>query len=466
MKKFFAFAVLLGLCLLGMSCGSSNSSLSQNSNSQASVFVTGEDAPASSVVGFNVTIDSLTLNNGTSTVSAISSPEAVDFARLMGLRTLLGFNSIPQGTYDSVTFTFENSNPAPVISYIDMTTNPPSVKTMNGTFSQTTVTVPFPAGKPLVVGSSGLVGLHIDFDVEDSLVTSGGQITGTINPVINVAAVSASDEMGEITEFTGNVASTSSSSNSFQMQGPYGMPRTIDVNSSTQYNGSNSLGTLTADAIVSVIGTVQADGSILATYVELITTDKAFISGRILAVSPTSGPVTSVTMWVGEELGTSGVIPVDTVQTIPLSSVTNYEVCFFDNWLTQQVFNNTSLVVGQRIFIGGSISGGTFTPDMVSLRRQGVVGALVTNSVTVTGGTGSNQGYFQMQNDALMSYSAGGAFTVFTGDATIFENINGLSGLASAGTPNLIARGLVFKNSLTGKPVVVAGRVRVLPAGQ
>ena len=71
-----------------------------------------------------------------------------------------------------------------------------------------------------------------------------------------------------------------------------------------------------------------------------------------------------------------------------------------------------------------------------------------------------------MQNDALMSYSAGGAFTVFTGDPTIFENIHGLSGLASAGTPNLIARGLVFKNALTDKPIVVAARVRVLPAGQ
>ena len=71
-----------------------------------------------------------------------------------------------------------------------------------------------------------------------------------------------------------------------------------------------------------------------------------------------------------------------------------------------------------------------------------------------------------MQNDALMSYSAGGAFTVFTGDLTIFENIDGLSGLASAGTPNLVARGLVFKSALTGKPIVVAGRVRVLPAGQ
>jgi len=381
MKKFFVIALLLGLCRMGTSCGSSNSSSSQNSNSnsQASVFVTGEDAPASSVVGFNVTIDSLTLNSGTSTVSAISSPEAVDFARLMGLRTLLGFNTIPQGTYNSVTFTFENSNSAPLISYVDMTTTPPSVKTLTGSFSQTTVTIPFPSGKPLTVSSNGLVGLHVDFDVDDSLVTSGGQITGTINPVISIAAVSASQELGKITEFTGNVVSTTSASNSFQMQGPYGMPRTIDVNSSTEYNGSNSLGTLTTDGIVSVIGTVQADGSILAKYVELITTDKAFVSGRILAVNPTSGPLTSVTMWIGEEVGTSGVYPVDTVQTLDLSNVNpnNYEVCFFDNWLTQQVFNNTALVVGQRIFIGGSVSGSTFTPDMVSLRRQGVVGALV-----------------------------------------------------------------------------------------
>jgi hypothetical protein len=465
MKKFFAFAVMLGVSLLGLGCGSKPSSPGSNSNSQnGSVFVTGEDAPASAVVGFNVTIDSLTLNNSNSTVSAISSPEAVDFARLMGLRTLLGFNTIAPGTYTSVTFTFENTNPAPAISYVDMTTNPPSVKRLQGSFSQTTVTVPFPAAAPLVVSGNGLAGLHIDFDVEDSLAMSGGQITGVINPVIKVAAVSASDEVGEITDFTGNVVSTSSTS--FQMQGPYGMPRTIDVNSSTQYNGSNSLGTLAANAIVSVIGTIQADGSILAKYVELITADNAFISGRILAVNPTSGPVTSVTMWVGEEVGTSGVIPVDTVATIDLSGVTTYDICFFDNWFTQQVFSNTSLVVGQRIFIGGTVTGGVFTPDMVSLRRQGVFGALVLNSVTATGNTGSNQGYFQMQNDALMSYSAGGPFTVYTGDGTFFENINGLSGLALAGTPNLVARGLVFKNSVTGKPIVVAGRVRVLPPGQ
>ncbi len=465
MKRALLFALVLAIAAMIGCGGASNTNQNLTQNNSGAVFVTGEDAPASSVVGFNVTIDQITLNNGTSTVSALPGPEAVDFARLMGLRTLLAFNTIPKGTYNSVTFTFENTNPAPVISYINLSPTP-SVQTLKGSFTQTTVTVTFPSGAPLVVSNNGLAGLRIDFNVGDSLQTSGGQITGIINPVISISAVSASDEVGEINDFTGNVVSVGS--NSFQMQGPFGVTRTIDVNSSTQYNGSNSLGTLTVNAVVSVIGRMQADGSILAKFVDVVTADKAFVSGRVLAVNPSMGPVTSVSMWIGEELGTSAVLPVDTVQTINLSGVTRYDICFFDNFLTNFLFDNQSLVVGQRIFIGGTVSGGVFTPDFVSLRRQGVVGALVSGSVTVTGGTGSNVGSFQMQNDALMSYSAGGAFTVYTGNATVFENIDGLSGLAAAGTPNLIARGLVFKdpNSITPKPFVVAGRVRVLPIGQ
>jgi len=466
MNRIVKLLVLSAALALLVACANSNNSQTGTTgNQQGALFVTGEDAPVSSVVGFNVTINSITLNNSSTTVQAMTTPTAVDFGRLMGLRSLLAFNTIPQGTYTSATFTFA-TNPAPLISYVDLSANPISVQELTGTLNQTTVTVPFPSGAPLAVSSNGLVGLHMDFDIRDSLVVNGSnQITGAINPVLTVQAVSASDDVGQITEFTGNVVSTDTNSNSFLMQGPYGFQETIDVNASTQYNGSNSLSTLTPDAIVSVVGTVQADGSILASGVELISTDKAFISGRILAVNPTSGPVQTVTMWVGEELGTSGVIPVDTVQTIDLSGVSTYDICFFDNLLTQQAFNDASLVVGQRIFVGGTVSGGVFTPDMVSLRRQGVVGALVSGSVTITGGNGSNQGYFQMQNDALMSYAAGGPFTVLTGNATDFENIDGLAGLQAAGTPNLISRGLVFKNPNNGKPVVVAGHVRVLPTG-
>jgi Domain of unknown function (DUF5666) len=272
--------------------------------------------------------------------------------------------------------------------------------------------------------------------------------------VLDVMAVSASDELGQITEFLGNVVSVGS--NSFLMQGPYGFQEVIDIGPNTQFNGSTSLSSLTVNGIVDVEGTVQADGSILASDVELITTDKAFISGRILAIS--SGPV--VTMFVGEELGASATIPVDSIYTVDLTQVSSYDICFIDNWFTNELFGPASLVVGQRIFVGGTYQSNTFTPDMVSLRRQGVVGSLVQGSVKITSG---NVGSFEMQNDALMSYSAGGAFVVDTVNQTQFVNIDGLSGLQAAGAANLVARGLVLYDPTTQKPVVWSHVVRVLP---
>jgi hypothetical protein len=384
----------------------------------------------------------------------------VDFGQLVGLRSLLGFNTVAAGTYTSATFTFATS-PAPSINYVDLSTTPPSVGTATGTLSNATVTVAFPSGAPLVVGSNGLAGLHMDFNLRQSLAMSNGNLTitnGTIavTPSIDVMAVSASSNLGQINEFIGNVVSVNTAANTFVLQGPYGFQETIDVSSSTDYNASNSLSTLVTNGIVCVEGTVQADGSILAASVEQITTDKAFISGRILAVSP--GPV--VTMFVGEELGTSATIPADSVYTVNLSTVSQYEICFIDNWFTSELFSGSSLVVGQRIFVGGTYQSNAFIPDMVSLRRQGVIGSLVANSVSITS---DNLGSYQMQNDLLMSYSAGGPFTVYTGNLTTFVNINGLSGLQAAGAVNLVSRGLVFYDPNTSKPIVWAGLVNVLP---
>ena len=449
---------LLALALFGCSGASSNSN--SNDSNPSPMFITGEDAPVSSVVAFNITIDKITLNNKTSTVTALDTPTAVDFGRLVGLRSLLGFNMVTPGVYTSATVTFEASSPAPTVNYVDLTTTPPSLGMATGVLSTSTVTVSFPAGKPLTVSGNGLAGLHMDFDLRDSLaIDNNGQLiinNGQINiaPKLDVMAVSASDELGQITYFLGNVVSVGS--DSFVMQGPYGFQEVIDVNSNTQFNGSNSLSSLTPNDIVCIEGTVQADGSTLASSVELITTDKAFISGRILAIS--SGPV--VTMFVGEEMGTSATIPVDSVYTVDLNQVSHYDICFIDNWFTNELFGPNSLVVGQRIFVGGTYQSNVFTPDMVSLRRQGVVGSLVQGSVNITSG---NIGSFAMQNDALMSYSAGGPFTVYTVNQTQFVNIDGLSGLQAAGAANLVARGLVFYDPTTQKPVVWSHVVRVLP---
>lgn len=71
-----------------------------------------------------------------------------------------------------------NQQQPPVISYVDLSTTAPSLQTLNGSFSQTVVTRPFPTGRPWVVISHGLAEWRIDFDIEDSLAT-----TGTPNPI-------------------------------------------------------------------------------------------------------------------------------------------------------------------------------------------------------------------------------------------------------------------------------------------
>jgi len=458
---------LAGIALVGCGGGTGSATFSGNPQSGA-VYVTGEDAPLSSVVSLNLTINSITLSGQNNSPQLVSSPFTVDFARLVGLREPLAFNAVPADTYSSATFVLSS----PVIDYISAV-NPPQVTTLNGTFTSptstspqtTSVTVNFPT--PMVVGSNGLAGVHTEFDIRRSLAVDGsGQITGVITPVMFVQAVKAIDPEGQITDLTGSVVSVNTASNSFVLQGPFGHQFTIDVNGSTNFNQGFTLSSLpTSGGFVALQGTVQQDGSVLASDVEFITTDLAFVSGRILAINPTSGPVQTVTLWVGETGGgTSGLI--DTVQTMNVSAVNVFDICFFNNsWFSpNNLFGNSSMLVGQRIFIGGTFNSPTFTPDMISLRRQGVHGLVVPGSVTVTSG---NAGNFQLLNSGLLGMSLGGPLTVNTGAGTLFfqgnSNTATLSDLQTASATTsvpVVARGLVLKDSTSGNPVLWAHRVR------
>jgi hypothetical protein len=417
------------------------------------------------VVGFDVTINSITLNGNNGSPQVLSAATTVDFARLLGLRSPLAFSAVPADTYNSATFSLSN----PVISYVDMSTTPPTMSTINGQFSpttgsatQTTVKVNFPS--PMVVGTNGLAGLRMEFDIRQSVAVDGnGQVTGMVNPTIYANAVKASDSNGQVTDLVGGLVSVNAAANSFVIQGPYGRQLTIDVNSSTQFNSGWNINDLATPAFIGVQGSFQADGSLMASNVEVITTSQAFLSGRVLAVNPTSGPVQQITLWVGET-SADLVSDVDTIQTIDVSAVTQYDMCFFDNLFTNALFNNSTVIVGQRIFIGGSYSSNVFTPQMISLRFQGVYGTLTQGSVNIVSG---NVGSFQLQNNALIGYSLGGGpLTLGTGNGTLFINTTGLSALQSSGSTPLVAGGLLFVNPTTNTPVMAAAVVAVPPQSQ
>lgn len=461
MKRFFALGVLLALSIIGLGCGASNNSqLSQDQS--GNVFLTGEDAPLASVVGFNVTLNSVTLNaQDGSTATVISSPVTVDFARLLGLRSPLAFNSVAANTYTSATFVLAN----PVISYVDMTQNPPALNQLNGTFPNNqnpySVTVNFPTA--MVVGANGLAGLKMEMDIRQSVaVDSNGQITGAVNPVIYVRATRASDPDGQVTDLLGGLVSVNTGNNSFVLQGPYGHQLTVYVNGSTSFNSGWNIDDLATPAFVAVQGYFQADGSLMATGVEVVTTAHSFVSGRVLAETTNgSGQVQTVTMWIGET-GADMVSYVDTIQTINVSAVTTYDICFLSGPVLNAVFNDTSVVVGQRIFIGGSFASNVFTPQMISLRLQGIYGTFVPGSVTVSNG---NAGSFELSNNGLVGYSAGGPVTVNTYNFTSFFNLTGLGQLqTTSGAIPVVARGLLLEDQVSGSPEMYAGWVATTPS--
>jgi len=168
-------------------------------------------------------------------------------------------------------------------------------------------------------------------------------------------------------------------------------------------------------------------------------------------------------MWVGET-GADMDSDSRTIQTIDISAVTDYEICFLDGPLTNALFSNTSIEVGQRIFVGGSYVNSTFTPQMISLRRQGVYGTLVPESVNVTN---DNAGSFQLSNNGLVGYAAAGPVTVYTGNITLFFNLDGLSALSADTTAvPLITRGLLLQEpNNPGNLAFFAGIVAELPQG-
>jgi hypothetical protein len=282
-----------------------------------------------------------------------------------------------------------------------------------------------------------------------------------VNPVIFGTPVSASN--GQVTDLTGGLVSVNAGNNSFVIQGPYGHQLTVYVNNSTAFNTGWNFNALATPAFIGVQGTYQADGSLMATNVEVITTSASFLSGRVLAVNPTSGPAQQITLWVGET-SADQVGDVDTIQTIDVGAVTTYDMCFFDNLFTNALFNSSSVIVGQRVFIGGSFASNVFTPQMISLRFQGVYGTLTQGSVNVING---NAGTFQLQNNGLIGYSLSGApLTVATGNATLFVNTLGLSSLQSGGAMPLVAGGLLFVDPLNSTPVMAAAVVADPPLTQ
>ena len=459
MWKMKAMGVFLGLlAAFGLSsCGGSTAG--SNPEDQASVFTIGTDAPLPSVVSCQIMVTGVTINNGATNVPVLTTPQVVDFAQLSGLHQLLDLNSVPAGTYSSATVTIAS----PVIGFIDTTQNPPAINTVNGTLTQSSVTVNF--ANPFVLSAADLVGLRMEFDLRQSLQTDqNGQVTGTVDPVFHMQLLNATDANVSIDDFHAGVVGVSGD-NTFTVQGPKGRQWMVETNANTVLDDpSIPVSSFTTNTIVEISGQLDpVSHDIDASEIEVVSNDKFVLGGLFTSIRPPSGPATQADLYVRYELPDITGIQDGQIETLALNGSEIYKIANINNPITTLIFNNSALAAGQVVDVGGAVTTtngvSTLTVHRVILRRQGQEGTWVPGSTVVQN---NNAGSFQFNDNWTAGVLLPNPLTVLTTNATNFINLGGLSGLSGSQALPIRVVGFILIDPATSQPVMVARSVEEL----
>lgn len=472
-RKWLSGLSVLALIAFAAGCGGGNATIPVPQQQSGMVFINGTDAPLPSVISFQVVVMGISVAQGMSTpITVTNGQQTVDFARLDGLHTLLDMNSIPAGTYDTVSIALAS----PQIAYLNVTnpqTNPPTPPTISTLTSTTTPpavletsTVTFNLSNPLVVTAGEVVGLALDFKIEKSLVLDqNGQITGAINPTMTLNVVTPSDADAYIDEFIAGVTTVNinTTGNSFTIQGPHGRAYTVNVNSQTEWEGGDTINDLTGTSIVAISGTLdRTDGTFLADTVAILSQDSFYAGGLITYVNPPVNTASSFDLFVRDVLPANTGYTSDQISTIDLTGNEKYLVYWMHNLFVNPdwssgFFNSALLVPGQHVSIGGPFANGSVTVKRVVLRHEGHTGTLVANSVNIGAST------FQFNSTGLAGVLFNGPVTVYVTPFTMFGGgLTGLTSLSSNPTNTLRVVGVVLKDPISSQPVFVARSVTEL----
>jgi hypothetical protein len=302
----------------------------------------------------------------------------------------------------------------------------------------------------------------MDFNLLKSLqVDATGQVTGTVEPQVAVAAATSGSAVGTADALYGIVQSVSTTSLPTGFTGSFalalhdgtGQTLTILTNSKTVFDGDGvvSLSDLVANAFVEVAVTVNTSGQIIAQTVDAeeatstVSPRSAFL-GKIVNVTRFgAGSATAFTLLVDDE------IP-DLSNTVPLHSTLNVTLAgtvhYFTNeqeWNRQGfTFGPQTLGLAQKVAVFGVLqAGSTVAADHVFLRPQNVLGNF--QSLQKAGTDGKTGGFAMTPCGGLF---AGQAITVVTYSDTSFTGVSGLAGLTAS--PTLDSTGLLFYRLTSG----------------
>jgi len=388
-KKAVISLVLVAALALAVGCGGGGSATSTATGptptptpaNSAATQVRFGDAPADSVISFEVTVSSLTLTpagGGTAVSIPVGANNRLELSHASGKFEPFALGSLPQGSFSAANLTLANSE----LTFLTATGTPVHI---NGPASAS-VTVPL--SPALTIGTSPLV-LNIDVNLANSVTLTGTTITGisfgpssfSIVAKAPGAQAGQQDDDGEIEDVRGTVASATA--NSFVLTvGQSKASLTFSFDATTQFSDGVTAATL-ANQIVKVEGFTKSDGSLFAKEVEgLEASSGAEMESLITAISGTTLTI-SADDGIGGGMDDTKIGASFTVNIAGLNA-SKFKVDggngFGGSVPNTLSFGPTTIHQGQRVEVETNnpipAANGSITPDKLKLQQQGVSGTV------------------------------------------------------------------------------------------
>ena len=408
------------------------------------------DAPADSVIAFEVSVSALSLTpaGGGSPVSvSVPANNRIEFTHASGKFEPFVAGNLPQGTFSAVNLTLVNSE-------LTFLTSTGTAVHVNGPAS---ASISVPLSPNLTIGSSPLV-LNIDVNVANSVTTAGNVINGiSFGPTsFNItakapgAANNQQDDDGEFEDVQGTVTAVNGSSFTMKLQN--GSSLTFATDATTEFKDGVTGVAALLNQVVTVEGFTKSDGSLFAEEVEgLENQNGAEVEGLITAISGTTLTVTAQD-GIGNGMDDTKVGATFTVNIAGLNA-SKFRVKTgngFGGNLPNATFpfDATTIHAGQRIEVDTDAAvppaNGSINVDKINLQQQGVSGT-VANAAA---------GKFDL------TLAADSALAVISGQTVVHVTTNSNTDVrvSVANNATVDVRGLLFWNGTSWQ--MIARRVR------
>ncbi|MGH9414118.1 MAG: DUF4382 domain-containing protein, partial [Terriglobales bacterium] len=362
----------------------------------ASMNATPAAAPSMpNVLAAQVTIGSITAANADgSTTTILANPATVELAHLGSSNTLLDVDPLPQGTYNSITFTIT----AAQVTYLNAgaittaTSNPPSGTTANLTIPTSSASLTETFSSPVVVNWQNASDLNLSFDLAQSLSLNGSTGMVTFAPSTSATTPTASVTLAQVASLSaqqtllhvnGAVASTNDTNGTLALTTDSGYSATVGTTSSTVFSGVAGVNALKAGAAARTDATINADGTLSALTVETVDNGAAETSatagtadeGIVTGTAGSGSAMTSFTMVVTNSTNSSLVGQQITVDVNPGTKPTAFApdpAAAYVGQSAKLTFDATQIFAGQAVWVAGAT-------DVTSTKTNTIVDAAHVN---------------------------------------------------------------------------------------